>query len=160
MSTPNVSTPFGPVSDDLVALAARRDLHVERALVDGQAAVDRQRADRIAGRDVAAVHGHLADDILAAGQRAARVHADVAGQRAVHRERSAVDVRAAANLILSRDREAAGAVLGQCAVARQIAGIDPLGALVEDDRGVVQDGALQAVDVPTSAPRLTVVPPL
>ncbi len=78
---------------DAVAVALGIDLDLVGAAVEGEVAVDRQVADRVAGADRAAIVGDVAGDVAAAVERAALVDRDVAGQVTVDGKGAGIDGR-------------------------------------------------------------------
>ena len=102
---------------DAVGLARRIGLDLVGAAGRlGVVAVDRQRADRVAGGQRAGHHDVAADNAVAA-ERAGRTHRDIAGDAAVHRQRAGQHRGAAAVDVVAGEVERAQALLGQSAAA-------------------------------------------
>ena len=147
----------------------RRHLdQVRRRARHHQIALDRERADRRAGRERAAIVDHGVADRAVAAERAAGVDGGQDGgrDRAVHDQRAAVHVGVAAVEIDARQGERAGADLGEAAGARDRAREDRAGIVVaggERRRSQAQsqadvagtreraDGLIEAVEVERGA---------
>ena len=103
---------------DAVRVGALDFGEIGRAGVEGQVAVDRQRARRVAGRERPAIEHCRRNHARAAEQRAGR-HRHTGGgrDRAVHDQRTGVDRRCAGIAVGSGQGERARADLGERALA-------------------------------------------